>query len=264
MLAATGHAMTARWHFGPITGFAFWWSLLTSPEVLVFLFFMLTDPKTSPRDPRARIVYATSVGLLAALLIAPLQTEYWTKVALLGALTIVCAVRPLLALLPSLSLHGTRRFVVVGVAGAAAYAVALVVAGLPAHDASAQAPRAIKGAVPAITILPSQGVETQLNMRTARVIARDLVVALKEPAADGETVRLWLARGEGQEPPIAVAELAGHRYQLAQDKTRWTIRTPQKQMGTPAAPGPTLAGYKLTNVAPQVGLDFRHGAFRYG
>src|SRR5256885_9717659 len=30
-LAATGHAMTARWHLGPITGPYFWWSLLTSP-----------------------------------------------------------------------------------------------------------------------------------------------------------------------------------------------------------------------------------------
>src|SRR5436189_72324 len=52
VLAATGHAMTARWHLGPITGPYFWWSLLTSPEVLVFLFFMLTDPKTTPRGQR--------------------------------------------------------------------------------------------------------------------------------------------------------------------------------------------------------------------
>ncbi len=49
VLAAAGHTMTARWHLGPITGAAFWWFLLTSPEVLVFLFFMLTDPKTSPK-----------------------------------------------------------------------------------------------------------------------------------------------------------------------------------------------------------------------
>src|SRR4051812_41285255 len=40
VLAATGHAMIARWHLGPITGAYFWWVLLTSPEVLVFLFFM--------------------------------------------------------------------------------------------------------------------------------------------------------------------------------------------------------------------------------
>ena len=32
--------MTARWHLGPITGWSFWWLLFTSPEVLIFLFFM--------------------------------------------------------------------------------------------------------------------------------------------------------------------------------------------------------------------------------
>src|SRR5436853_1516667 len=79
VLAVTGHTMTARWHLGPITGPYFWWSLLTSPEVLVFLFFMLTDPKTTPRGQRERVVYAVSVGLLAALLIAPMRTEWATK-----------------------------------------------------------------------------------------------------------------------------------------------------------------------------------------
>ena len=69
VLAATGHVMTARWHLGPITGANFWWVLLSSPEVLVFLFFMLTDPKTSPKGQKERVVYAVSVGLLAALLI---------------------------------------------------------------------------------------------------------------------------------------------------------------------------------------------------
>jgi Na+-translocating ferredoxin:NAD+ oxidoreductase RnfD subunit len=262
VLAATGHAMTARWHFGPITGFAFWWALLTSPEVLVFLFFMLTDPKTSPRDPRARIVYAASVALLAALLIAPLRTEYATKVALLCALALVCAARPLLALLPSFSIGGTRRLVVVGAAGLAAYAAVLVVAGIPAHNASARPTRVAEGALPAITIVPSKGVESQLTMRTARVIAHDLLAGLHDPGGD-EPIRMWLARGEGQEPPVAVAQFASRRYTLAQNGTHWMIRAPQKQ-SAPGTIGPTLAGYKLTNVAPQLGLDFQQGSFRYG
>ena len=46
--------MTARWHLGPVTGAYFWWVLVTSPELLVFLFFMITDPKTIPRDASAR------------------------------------------------------------------------------------------------------------------------------------------------------------------------------------------------------------------
>ncbi|HWQ00860.1 MAG TPA: hypothetical protein VN449_01960, partial [Gaiellaceae bacterium] len=49
-LMAFGHAFTARWHLGPVTGHYFWWVLVTSPEVLVFLFFMITDPKTTPRS----------------------------------------------------------------------------------------------------------------------------------------------------------------------------------------------------------------------
>ena len=53
VLALAGHAMTARWHLGPITGFHLWWVLITSPEVLVFLFFMITDPKTAPRSATA-------------------------------------------------------------------------------------------------------------------------------------------------------------------------------------------------------------------
>ena len=71
VIAAAGHEMTARWHLGPITGFEFWRVLVFSPEVLIFLFFMITDPKTSPSGIRQRRVYAVAIGLLAVLLIAP-------------------------------------------------------------------------------------------------------------------------------------------------------------------------------------------------
>ena len=92
-VALAGHALTARWHLGPVTGIHFWWLLITSPEVLVFLFFMITDPKTAPRDPRARVVYGVALGGLAALLIAPTTTEFAAKVALLSSLAIVCIVK---------------------------------------------------------------------------------------------------------------------------------------------------------------------------
>ena len=91
VLAASGHTMTAAWHVGPIEGAEFWWTLVSSPEILVFLFFMITDPKTIPAEPGGRRVYAVGVGLLATLLIAPFTTEFATKVAVLGALFLVCA-----------------------------------------------------------------------------------------------------------------------------------------------------------------------------
>ncbi len=53
VLAASGHAMTARWHLGPVSDWYFWQVLAFSPEILVFLFFMITDPKTIP-DGRVR------------------------------------------------------------------------------------------------------------------------------------------------------------------------------------------------------------------
>src|SRR5207237_3785842 len=115
LVAATGHAMTARWHLGPITGGYFWWVLVSSPEVLVFLFFMITDPKTAPERRVPRIVYAVGVGLLAALLIAPMRTEFASKVAVLGALAIAGGARPLLErFLPAdrLRVRGRRLAVV--------------------------------------------------------------------------------------------------------------------------------------------------------
>ena len=62
VLAASGHTMTAAWHVGPIEGAEFWWLLVSSPEILVFLFFMITDPKTIPASPRGRRVYAVASG----------------------------------------------------------------------------------------------------------------------------------------------------------------------------------------------------------
>ena len=98
ILALSGHAFSANWHLGPVADGYFWKVLVTSPEVFIFLSFMITDPKTAPETARGRRVYAVAIGLLGALLIAPLQTEFAAKVALLAALTIVCAVRPLLIL----------------------------------------------------------------------------------------------------------------------------------------------------------------------
>ncbi|MFN8521421.1 MAG: RnfABCDGE type electron transport complex subunit D, partial [Chloroflexota bacterium] len=94
ILAASGHCMTADWAFGGVCGTDFWRVIVTSPEVLIFLFFMITDPKTIPGGRVARIAFGISVGVLASLLIAPQTNEWWTKVMLLTALVVMCAARP--------------------------------------------------------------------------------------------------------------------------------------------------------------------------
>jgi Na+-translocating ferredoxin:NAD+ oxidoreductase RnfD subunit len=264
VLAAGDHAMRARWHLGPIVGWNFWWVLLSSPEVLVFLFFMLTDPKTCPKGQRARVVYAVSVGLLAALLIAPLRTEYATKVALLGALAIVCAVRPLLTLVPAPRLRlSSPRLALAGGVAVAVYAAVLLVASNPAPTATAAVAR---GVLPPITILPSRGVQSHLDVRTARVITHDLLSDVHRTGETGDPVRLWLEPGAGQAPPFAVARLAGHTYRLSQVGAHWKLgnAVPSSLAAAPPPSGPALPGYRLASVGTQAGLDFRQGAFRYG
>ncbi len=93
-LAASGHCMTTDWAFGPVCGADFWRTILTSPEVLIFLFFMLTDPKTIPAGNVGRILFAASVGITSTLFIAPQTTEFGAKVGLLASLVAMCALRP--------------------------------------------------------------------------------------------------------------------------------------------------------------------------
>jgi len=267
VIALGGHAMTARWHLGPITGASFFSVLVTSPEVLVFMFFMITDPKTIPGGRVARLVYGVGVGLLATLLIAPQRTEFASKVALLGALAVICAARPLLEwILPAAGSPGDRlsawlaravsrrragaaRLGIAGLAGAAAFAGILVLAGLPARPGIASAaPLVNAGRLPQVTILHSTGVSSQLDRRTALVIAGDLIADLRTRAdalrlrnaghasagvagavlvdvqrqirsAQGREIdvpsyridrmSVKLVPGEGQGPPTVVATVAG-------------------------------------------------------
>ncbi|HEY7522176.1 MAG TPA: hypothetical protein VH720_00780 [Candidatus Limnocylindrales bacterium] len=96
ILAGSGHCMTARWAFAPVCGFDFWRVIVTSPEVMVFLFFMITDPRTVPAGHVARVVFAVLVGVLSALLMAPQTTEFGAKVGLLSSLALVSLARPLI------------------------------------------------------------------------------------------------------------------------------------------------------------------------
>ncbi|MDQ4070129.1 MAG: RnfABCDGE type electron transport complex subunit D [Actinomycetota bacterium] len=97
LFALGGREFFAIWHEGaPVGGMEYWVNVALSPEVLVFVFFMISDPQTAPKAPEARVVYGAAVALLAAALIFPQQTEFGIKVAILSSLTAVCAVVPLI------------------------------------------------------------------------------------------------------------------------------------------------------------------------
>jgi MFS family permease len=214
IVAAAGHAITARWHLGPVEGWHFWTVLAFSPEILVFLFFMLTDPKTVPAGRRSRIVFGVSVALLAALLIAPARTEFWAKVAVLAALALVCAARPVLAVLGSSLRPMRRKAGALVAAGLVAYAVALVAAGLPARPVAATAAARLAAPairLPQVVIRPSRGVDSEIDRRTARQIAADVVAALprrRPPVSRPHRIILWLEAGRDQFA-VVVARLEG-------------------------------------------------------
>jgi Na+-translocating ferredoxin:NAD+ oxidoreductase RnfD subunit len=94
LLAASGHCMTARWSFSPVCGVDFWRVIVTSPEVMIFLFFMITDPRTVPASRVGRLVFALTVAIASALLIAPQTHEFGAKVGLLSGLFVISAARP--------------------------------------------------------------------------------------------------------------------------------------------------------------------------
>jgi len=82
------HCMTASWAYAPLCGRPLWEILVTSPEVLVFAFFMLSDPRTVPSSPVNRILFGLAVGFFSALLLGPTGTEFWTKTAILASLVV--------------------------------------------------------------------------------------------------------------------------------------------------------------------------------
>ncbi len=96
LIAVSGHCVTARWAFTPVCGSDLFRVIMTSPEILIFLFFMITDPKTVPKGRVGRVVFGLLVAAVSILLMAPQTTEFGTKVALLGGLVLVCAFRPIL------------------------------------------------------------------------------------------------------------------------------------------------------------------------
>jgi Na+-translocating ferredoxin:NAD+ oxidoreductase RnfD subunit len=91
------HCMIASWYATPMCGWQLWQILVTSPEVLIFAFFMVPDPRTVPDGPVGRLVFGVLVALLSVVLLGPTTLEFWTKTAILASLVFACAGRFALA-----------------------------------------------------------------------------------------------------------------------------------------------------------------------
>ena len=94
LFAASGQSFIAIWHEGPISGLDYWVKICTSPELLVFVCFMMSDPATAARTPVGRIIYGAATAVVAAALVYLQPTEFGIKVAILSSLTLVCALVP--------------------------------------------------------------------------------------------------------------------------------------------------------------------------
>jgi hypothetical protein len=203
VVALAGHCMSATWRFGPICGASFWWVLVTSPEVLIFLFFMITDPKTTPEGRVARVLFGTGVGFASALLAAAQDTEYATKVAVLGGLAVMSVARyALVARLPAAgasddslrawvrsrptgrrSLGTVPLLALIGtgcvVALVAANSITVEPAGVD-RVVAARADTIDQSALPAVVVSDDTGRLTdRVDEATAAVIATDVVTALE-------------------------------------------------------------------------------------
>jgi hypothetical protein len=87
------HCMIASWYSTPICGDDLGQILVTSPEVLIFAFFMVPDPRTVPDRQAARFVFGVLTAFLSVILIGPTVLEFWTKTAILASLVFTCAGR---------------------------------------------------------------------------------------------------------------------------------------------------------------------------
>lgn len=96
ILAVSGREFVAIWHDGPISGLSYWANLAISPELLIFVFFMISDPQTAPKAPLGRVIYGASTATVAAALLSFQTTEFAIKLSILSSLTVVCALVPLI------------------------------------------------------------------------------------------------------------------------------------------------------------------------
>src|SRR2546430_2997575 len=97
LIPVPDHCMIASWYATPMCGQQLWQILVTSPEVLIFAFFMVPDPRTVPDGQAGRLVFGVLVAFLSVVLLGPTTLEFWTKTAILASLVFACAGRFALA-----------------------------------------------------------------------------------------------------------------------------------------------------------------------
>jgi hypothetical protein len=185
VIAAAGHQMTARWHLGPITGFEFWRVVVLSPEVMVFLFFMITDPRrrrraesavgsTRSRAPaRGAADRAPGDGVLdeGRAASAPLDRVR-------GAARRRCADAAPAGCLRAAEPPPARSAVLTGAGRVRRVARASPASPRVQRRPSARAAVPV-GTLPQLTVLHSRGVATQIGTTLAQQIAGDLVADLR-------------------------------------------------------------------------------------
>ena len=193
--------MTARWHLGPVTRLPL---LGRARHVARSARLPLLHDHRSEDGARRADAHASStrssLGLLAALLIAPTTTEFAAKVALLGALAVVCIAMPVLRRLP----RRTAALDAVPVV-AAAYVVLLVTLTTTApcrrRRGECARPAADRGRP-----VTRSAVEARHRDRT-----RDRDGVRSRRARGGRALRIWLKPGTDQGPPLASRWTRGRR-----------------------------------------------------
>ena len=126
LFAVFGRSYYATWHNGPVAGSFYWVTIALSPEVLIFVFFMITDPQTAPKSRNGRIIYGVLTAVVAAGLILVQGTEFGIKVAILSSLLVTCALVPAIEALSRRIAARRSGAPAVAAVGAAATTVPLV------------------------------------------------------------------------------------------------------------------------------------------
>jgi hypothetical protein len=195
------HCMVASWHLTPLCGRSLWQILVTSPEVLIFALFMLSDPRTVPEGRVSRIVFGAVVALLSVLLLGPTTLEFWTKTAILASLVVACTLRFALArFLAPLEAEGVRLasdFFHLGWRVPVGFAVAMLCVGcVPiAADLSTHGPQ------PAAAISDGSTPNIPLHVGSGPALADWVDVAAGDalpppndvqPVAGSATARVWV------------------------------------------------------------------------